>query len=249
MYHKLSGMTGTALTESEEFNQIYHTDVLAIPTNVPVIRQDRPDQIYKNTAAKYSAIIREVERIHATGQPILIGTRSIEHNQIISNFLRRKKIEHQVLNAKNHEKEAFIIADAGKDGAITVATNIAGRGVDIVLGGAKPELKDFRKSRLTKKKSSVPVAFKDLDLPSSINPANYQLKEYAQALKDWQQAHEKVVAVGGLAIIGTERHESRRIDNQLRGRAGRQGDPGSSQFFVSLDDEIMRILVANKLLN
>lgn len=241
MYHKLSGMTGTALTESEEFNQIYHTDVLAIPTNEPVIRQDRPDQIYKNTAAKYSALVKEVERIHEAGQPILIGTRSIEHNQIIANFLRRKKIEHQVLNAKNHEKEAFIIADAGKENAITVATNIAGRGVDIVLGGAKPELKDFRQSRLSKKKSKIPAAFKDLDLPSSINPANYNLKEYAQALKDWQEAHEKVVGVGGLAIIGTERHESRRIDNQLRGRAGRQGDPGSSQFFVSLDDEIMRI--------
>jgi preprotein translocase subunit SecA len=241
MYHKLSGMTGTALTESEEFNQIYHTDVLAIPTNEPVIREDRPDQIYKNTAAKYSAIVKEVERIHETGQPILIGTRSIEHNQIISNFLRRKKIEHQVLNAKNHEKEAFIIADAGKEGAITVATNIAGRGVDIVLGGAKPELKDYRKSRLSKKQGKVPATLKDLDLPSSINPANYKLKEYAQALKDWQKAHEKVVEVGGLAIIGTERHESRRIDNQLRGRAGRQGDPGSSQFFVSLDDEIMRI--------
>lgn len=241
MYQKLSGMTGTALTESEEFNQIYHTDVLAIPTNETVIRQDRPDQIYKNTAAKYSAIVKEVERIHETGQPILLGTRSIEHNQIIANFLRRKKIEHQVLNAKNHEKEAFIIADAGKEGAITVATNIAGRGVDIVLGGAKPELKDFRKSQLSKKKSKIPAAFRDLDLPSSINPANYKLKEYAQALKDWKQAHKKVVEVGGLAIVGTERHESRRIDNQLRGRAGRQGDPGSSQFFVSLDDEIMRI--------
>lgn len=241
MYQKLSGMTGTALTESEEFNQIYHTDVLAIPTNETVIRQDRPDQIYKNTAAKYSAIVKEVERIHETGQPILLGTRSIEHNQIIANFLRRKKIEHQVLNAKNHEKEAFIIADAGKEGAITVATNIAGRGVDIVLGGAKPELKDFRKSQLSKKKSKIPAAFRDLDLPSSINSANYKLKEYAQALKDWKQAHKKVVEVGGLAIVGTERHESRRIDNQLRGRAGRQGDPGSSQFFVSLDDEIMRI--------
>ena len=241
MYQKLSGMTGTALTESEEFNQIYHTDVLAIPTNETVIRQDRPDQIYKNTAAKYSAIVKEVERIHETGQPILLGTRSIEHNQIIANFLRRKKIEHQVLNAKNHEKEAFIIADAGKEGAITVAPNITGRGVDIVLGGAKPELKDFRKSQLSKKKSKIPAAFRDLDLPSSINPANYKLKEYAQALKDWKQAHKKVVEVGGLAIVGTERHESRRIDNQLRGRAGRQGDPGSSQFFVSLDDEIMRI--------
>ena len=241
MYLKLSGMTGTALTESAEFNQIYHTDVLAIPTNEPVIRQDRPDQIYKNTAAKYSAIVKEVERLNELGQPILLGTRSIEHNQIISNFLRRKKIPHQVLNAKNHEKEAFIIADAGKIGAITVATNIAGRGVDIVLGGAKPELKDYRKSHLTKKKTKIPAAFKNLDLPSSINPANYKLKEYAQALKDWQKAHEQVVATGGLAIVGTERHESRRIDNQLRGRSGRQGDPGSSQFFVSLDDEIMRI--------
>ncbi|NLG06286.1 MAG: preprotein translocase subunit SecA [Candidatus Pacebacteria bacterium] len=241
MYQKLSGMTGTALTESEEFNQIYHTDVLAIPTNEEVIRQDRPDQIYKNTAAKYSAIVKEVERLHETGQPILLGTRSIEHNQIISNFLRRKKIDHQLLNAKNHEREAFIIADAGKKGAITVATNIAGRGVDIVLGGAKPELKNYRKAQLSKKKSKIPAAYKDLDLPSLINPANYKLKEYAQAMQDWQEAHQEVVEVGGLAIIGTERHESRRIDNQLRGRSGRQGDPGSSQFFVSLDDEIMRI--------
>lgn len=241
MYQKLSGMTGTALTESEEFNQIYHTDVLAIPTNETVVRQDRPDQIYKNTAAKYSAIVKEVERLHETGQPILLGTRSIEHNQIISNFLRRKKIEHQLLNAKNHEREAFIIADAGKKGAITVATNIAGRGVDIVLGGAKPELKNYRKAQLSKKKSKIPAAYKDLDLPSLINPANYKLKEYTQAMQDWQEAHQQVVGVGGLAIIGTERHESRRIDNQLRGRSGRQGDPGSSQFFVSLDDEIMRI--------
>ncbi len=241
MYQKLSGMTGTALTESEEFNQIYHTDVLAIPTNEVVIRQDRPDQIYKNTAAKYSAIVKEVERLHDLGQPILLGTRSIEHNQIISNFLRRKKIDHQLLNAKNHEREAFIIADAGKKGAITVATNIAGRGVDIVLGGAKPELKNYRKAQLTKKKSKIPAAYKDLDLPSLINPANYKLKEYAQAMKEWQEAHQQVIEVGGLAIIGTERHESRRIDNQLRGRSGRQGDPGSSQFFVSLDDEIMRI--------
>ena len=241
MYQKLSGMTGTALTESEEFNQIYHTDVLAIPTNEVVIRQDRPDQIYKNTAAKYSAIVKEVERLHELGQPILLGTRSIEHNQIISNFLRRKKIDHQLLNAKNHEREAFIIADAGKKGAITVATNIAGRGVDIVLGGAKPELKNYRKAQLTKKKSKIPAAYKDLDLPSLINPANYKLKEYAQAMQEWQEAHQQVIEVGGLAIIGTERHESRRIDNQLRGRSGRQGDPGSSQFFVSLDDEIMRI--------
>ena len=241
MYHKLSGMTGTALTESEEFNQIYQTDVLGIPTNKPVVRIDSSDKVYKNTAAKYSAIVRRVEEINQLGRPILIGTRSIEHNQIISNFLKRKKITHQLLNAKNHEKEAFIIADAGKEGAITVATNIAGRGVDIVLGGAKPELKDYRKTKKSKKQGKLKAEFKNLGLPSSINPDNYKLADYARALKEWQEAHNRVVELGGLAIVATERHESRRIDNQLRGRSGRQGDPGSSEFFVSLDDEIMRI--------
>jgi preprotein translocase subunit SecA len=241
MFDKLSGMTGTAVTEAEEFNQIYHVDVLAIPTNKAVIREDKADLVYKNTAAKYSAIVKEIERIHQTGRPILVGTRSIEHNQIIANFLKRKKITHQVLNAKNHEKEAFIIADAGRSGAITVATNIAGRGVDIVLGGAKPELKDYRKKTKAKKKEKVAKEFSHLNLPASINPANYKLKEYAKALEKWQKDHDEVVAAGGLAIIATERHESRRIDNQLRGRSGRQGDPGSSQFFVALDDEIMRV--------
>ncbi len=241
MYEKLSGLTGTAITESEEFNQIYKVDVLAIPTNTTVVRQDLPDQVYKNTAVKYSAIVRTVEEIHATGRPVLIGTRSIEHNQIIANFLKRKNIPHQLLNAKNHEKEAFIIADAGRKGAITVATNIAGRGVDIVLGGAKPELKDFLKKERSKKKLVLPKKYEDLGLPTSINPANYDLDAYASALQNWQKDHDEVVAVGGLAIVATERHESRRIDNQLRGRAGRQGDPGSSQFFVALDDEIMRI--------
>lgn len=241
MYHKLSGMTGTAATEAEEFNKIYATDVLVIPTHRPVVREDVIDAVYKTTAAKYSAIVKQVEEMHQSGRPILIGTRSIEHNQIIANFLRRKGIEHQVLNAKNHEKEAFIIADAGKQGAITVATNIAGRGVDIVLGGAKPELKDYRKKVLTKEKASLPAEYKNLGLPSTINPANYKLAEYKKALEKWQKAHDAVVAAGGLAIIATERHESRRIDNQLRGRAGRQGDPGMSQFFVALDDDIMRI--------
>ncbi|GIK83709.1 MAG: protein translocase subunit SecA [Patescibacteria group bacterium] len=245
MYQKLSGMTGTAITEAEEFEKIYGLSVLAIPTNVTVIREDKSDVVYKNTAGKYSAIVHEVERIHETGQPIMIGTKSIEHNQIISNFLKRKKIEHQVLNAKNHEKEAFIIADAGRKGAITVATNIAGRGVDIVLGGAKPELKDFRKTTLTKtpalKEDWQKAADLGLSLPPSVNPKNYKLKEYAKALETWKNEHEAVVAAGGLYILGTERHESRRIDNQLRGRSGRQGDPGSSQFFVSLEDEIMRI--------
>lgn len=241
MYQKLSGMTGTALTEAEEFNQIYHVDVLAIPTNSKLVRQDLPDQVYKNTAAKYSAIVREVEEIHQTGRPILIGTRSIEHNQIVANFLKRKNIPHQLLNAKNHEKEAFIIADAGRRGAITVATNIAGRGVDIVLGGAKPELKDFLKKERSKKKTVLAKKYEKLGLPTSINPANYDLDAYATALEKWQTDHDDVVSVGGLAIVATERHESRRIDNQLRGRSGRQGDPGTSQFFVSLDDEIMRI--------
>jgi preprotein translocase subunit SecA len=241
MYQKLSGMTGTALTEAEEFNQIYHVDVLAIPTNQPVVRQDLPDQVYKNTAAKYSSIVKAVEEIHAAGRPVLIGTRSIEHNQIVANFLKRKNITHQVLNAKNHEKEAFIIADAGRRGAITVATNIAGRGVDIVLGGAKPELKDFLKEERSKKRVVLAKKYEKLGLPTSINPANYDLDAYATALEKWQADHDDVVSVGGLAIVATERHESRRIDNQLRGRSGRQGDPGTSQFFVALDDEIMRI--------
>ncbi len=218
MYHKLSGMTGTAATEAEEFDKIYHTAVLVVPTHRPVSRQDQPDQVYKTQAAKYSAIAKEVEHVHESGRPILLGTRSIEQNQVISNFLKRKKIAHNILNAKNHEKEAFIIADAGKKGAITVATNIAGRGVDIVLGGAKPELKDFRKEN-----------------------KKYDTKAYDKAVVSWQKDHDEVVKVGGLHIVGTERHESRRIDNQLRGRAGRQGDPGSTQFFLSLEDEIMRI--------
>ncbi|HYD35658.1 MAG TPA: preprotein translocase subunit SecA [Vitreimonas sp.] len=246
LYTKLSGMTGTAVTEAEEFKKIYDMNVLPIPTNVPVVRHDGTDQVYKTTAAKYSAIVREVEVVHAEGRPILIGTRSIDHNQIISNFLKRKNIPHQVLNAKNNEQEAFIIADAGKRGSITVATNIAGRGVDIVLGGSKPELKDYRKQKKASDKASAKTATKntlveELRLPPSVNPDNYKLKEYAAALKKWQAAHDEVVSLGGLHIIGTERHESRRIDNQLRGRAGRQGDPGSSQFFVSLEDDIMRI--------
>ena len=212
LYEKLAGMSGTAVTEAEELNKIYNVDVIAIPTNKPIQRIDFPDVVYKTTRAKYSAILREIEEIHATKRPILIGTRSIDQNQIISKLLTKNKIKHQLLNAKNHEREAFIIAEAGKPGAITVATNIAGRGVDIVLGGAKPERRNFKSE-----------------------------KEFLKAVEENQAAHNQVVAAGGLHIIGTERHESRRIDNQLRGRAGRQGDPGSSRFFVSLEDEIMRI--------
>ncbi len=240
LYHKLSGMTGTAMTEAEEFKKIYNMDVLPIPTHLPALRQDKVDQVYKNTAAKYSAIVREVEAVHALHRPMLIGTRSIEHNQIISSFLKRKGIEHQVLNAKNNEREAFIIADAGKKDAITVATNIAGRGVDIVLGGAKPELKEYRRDKASSAKVDAAL-LAELKLPPSVDPQKYKLKEYATALRAWQKNHDEVVSSGGLHIIGTERHESRRIDNQLRGRAARQGDPGSTQFFVALEDEIMRI--------
>ncbi len=216
MYTKLAGMTGTAATEGEEFRKIYNLEVVIIPTHRDVSRIDNHDVIYKTTRAKYTAIANLVETLRAKKQPVLIGTTSIQKNEIIAQLLTRKKIPHQVLNAKNHEKEANIIAQAGLPGAVTVATNIAGRGVDIVLGGAKP------------------------NLPSDSTSAKAK-QAYKKSLDAWQKAHDQVLKSGGLYIIGTERHESRRIDNQLRGRSGRQGDPGASQFFVSLDDEIMRI--------
>jgi preprotein translocase subunit SecA len=212
MYEKLSGMTGTAATEAEEFQFIYKLVVVIVPTNRPITRKDNPDMVYKTTRAKYAAIAEEIRQLHEKGQPILVGTTSIEKNDIISNLLKRKKIPHNVLNAKNHLKEAMIIADAGKVGGVTIATNIAGRGVDIVLGGAKPD----------------ETAFK-------------QKKAYEKELEKWQEQHEKVKELGGLYVIGTERHESRRIDNQLRGRSGRQGDAGESRFYVALDDDIMRL--------
>lgn len=203
MYEKLAGMTGTAVTEAEEFNKIYKLDVVVIPTNNPVARKDYSDAVYKTTAAKLTAVVEEIVSVHKTGQPILVGTTSIEKNEILSQLLKRRGVVHEMLNAKNHLKEAEIIAKAGEKGAVTVATNMAGRGVDIVLGG------------------TIDDSIKDK--------------------KKWQIQHDEVVRLGGLYIIGTERHESRRIDNQLRGRAGRQGDPGTSKFFVSLDDEIMRL--------
>lgn len=207
MYQHLSGMTGTASTEGEEFKKIYNLDVTIIPTHRDVKRIDHPDLIYKTTRAKYAAIAKAVEELHAKGTPVLIGTKSIDNNQIISKYLKRKNLPHNVLNAKNHDQEAKIISDAGRYGAITVATNIAGRGVDIVLGGSK----------------------------------------VGRENKDWQKEHEAVVDVGGLHVLGTERHDSRRIDNQLRGRSGRQGDPGSSRFYVSLEDDLMRIFGGDKI--
>jgi len=218
MYEKLAGMTGTAATEAEEFKKIYNLEVVIIPTHRPMVRRDLPDVVYKTTNAKYAALSEEIATAHRHGQPTLVGTTSIEKNEIVSELLKRKGIPHQILNAKNHEKEAQIISEAGRLGAVTIATNIAGRGVDIVLGGTPPPNPKFvlGQEKLTD-------------------------KQYAKAFSDWQKAHDDVVAAGGLYVIGTERHESRRIDNQLRGRSGRQGDPGASKFYLALDDEIMRI--------
>ncbi|OGM75936.1 preprotein translocase subunit SecA [Candidatus Woesebacteria bacterium RIFOXYB1_FULL_42_36] len=214
MYEHLSGMTGTASTEAEEFRKIYKLDVIAVPTNQPMVRKDHGDMIYKTLRGKYGAIVAEIGECYKKGQPVLVGTTSIEKNEIISEYLKRKKIPHNVLNAKNHEREAEIIAEAGKIGGVTVATNMAGRGVDIVLGGAQPD----RKAGVS-------------------NDQFVKSKEY----KKWEETHEKVVKAGGLHVIGTERHEARRVDNQLRGRSGRQGDPGSSRFYLSMEDDLMRI--------
>ena len=214
MYEHLSGMTGTAVTEAEEFHKIYKLDVVSIPTNNPMVRLDKADIIYKNLRSKYGAIVNEIEDLHKKGQPVLVGTTSIEKNEIVSDLLKRKRIPHLTLNAKNHEKEASTIADAGKKGAVTVATNMAGRGVDIELGGTKPRRKVGQKR---------------------------EVYEGSVEYKKWKQDHDAVVASGGLVVIGTERHESRRIDNQLRGRAGRQGDNGASRFYLSLEDDLMRI--------
>ncbi len=200
MYGKLAGMTGTAVTEAEEFHKIYELEVVVVPTNEPMIRIDLPDQIYKDEKTKFNAVVREIEQLHKEEKPVLVGTVSIERSEYLNDLLKKRGIPCEVLNAKLHEKEAGIIAQAGRPGAVTVATNMAGRGVDIILGG---------------------------------NPAG-------RSEKEWQQEHEKVVGLGGLHIVGTERHEARRIDNQLRGRAGRQGDPGSSRFYVSLEDDVVR---------
>jgi preprotein translocase subunit SecA len=213
MYQVLAGMTGTAATEAEEFHKIYDLEVVVVPTNEPMIRKNHPDVVYKTArAAKYAAVVREIEECHRKGQPVLVGTTSIEKNEIIDKFLKKKGIPHNILNAKQHEKEALVIAEAGSKGAVTVATNMAGRGVDIVLGGKRLE----------------PWEVEDK-------------KEWKKLEKEWKEKHEEIIKLGGLHVIGTERHESRRIDNQLRGRSGRQGDPGSSRFFVSLEDDIMRI--------
>ena len=250
LYRKLSGMTGTALTEEEEFATIYKLDVVEIPTNKPVIRIDHPDVVYKNEAGKFRAIVQQVKACHEKGQPVLVGTISIEKSELLSKLLKREGIPHNVLNAKHHEQEAQIVAQAGKFGAVTIATNMAGRGTDIMLGGnadflAKAEL---AKSDLPEELLQEADSFAETSDPQILEVrAKYEelLKKYKASIAD---EAEKVRAAGGLFIIGTERHESRRIDNQLRGRSGRQGDPGESRFYLSLTDDLMRLFSTDRVM-
>ncbi len=232
MYKKLAGMTGTALTEEAEFKEIYGMGVLAIPTHKPMIRKDNPDVVYKTAKEKYIAVADEVAEVHKTGQPILIGTASIEHSEKVSKLLRARGVPHNVLNAKVHEKEATIVAQAGRLGAVTVATNMAGRGTDIMLGGNPKILADTDLAKEDKTRESAPDEYKSL------------LEKYTLICSD---EHDKVLAAGGLRIIGTERHESRRIDNQLRGRSGRQGDPGESRFYLALEDDLIRLFGGDRI--
>ncbi len=243
MYDKLSGMTGTAKTEEDEFRDIYNMDVVVIPTNKPIVRKDLQDSIYQTENGKYKAIANRVEEVHKTGQPVLVGTISIEKSELISDLLNKKGIEHNVLNAKQHEREAEIVAQAGRKGAVTIATNMAGRGTDILLGG-NPDFdarKEMRKNGYTDEQINFATGFAKSDDPELIKGRD-AYNEYHQKFKEeHDKEHDEVVELGGLCIIGTERHESRRIDNQLRGRAGRQGDPGTTQFFISLQDDLMRL--------
>ncbi len=242
MYRKLAGMTGTAMTEEDELRHIYGLDVVAIPTNKPMIRQDLDDVVYKTEQGKFHAVVEEIVERHATGQPLLVGTISIEKSEMLSRMLKKRGVPHQVLNAKYHEKEAEIVAQAGRYGAVTISTNMAGRGTDILLGG-NPEF--LARAEILKRGVSREQLVAALDYGQADAEAAEVRAQYQQVLAEMEQMcaqeREKVLAVGGLHVIGTERHESRRIDNQLRGRAGRQGDPGSSQFFVSLEDDLMRL--------
>ena len=243
MYRKLSGMTGTALTEEDEFRTIYSLDVISVPTNQPMVRSDRPDAIYKTQNGKYKSLLDIVREIHATGQPILIGTVSVERSEMISELFRRNGITHNVLNAKQHEREAEIVAQAGRLGSVTIATNMAGRGTDILLGG-NPEYmtkQELRKLGFDEELIEASTAHNETDDVQVLDIRRRFAETNAIHLRETVAEHEQVVAAGGLAIIGTERHESRRIDNQLRGRSGRQGDPGSSQFFLSLEDDLLRL--------
>ena len=249
LYKKLSGMTGTAMTEETEFNEIYRLDVVEIPTNKPIQRKDLPDLVYKTEKAKFNAVIDDIVEHHEKGQPVLVGTISIEKSEQLSSMLKRRGIRHEVLNAKYHEKEAQIIAQAGKKGAVTIATNMAGRGTDIMLGGnAEYMAKDeMRRMQYSEELISEATAFGDTD-NEEILDARRTFSELEKKYKDEIRPEaDEVRACGGLYIIGTERHESRRIDNQLRGRSGRQGDPGSSRFYISLEDDLMRLFGGDRI--
>ncbi len=243
MYDKLSGMTGTAMTEEAEFEEIYNLDVISIPTNKPMIRKDQNDVIYKNENAKFNAIVQSIKESHEKGQPVLVGTISIEKSEKLSRILKKEGIKHEVLNAKSHEKEAEIVAQAGKFGAVTIATNMAGRGTDIMLGGnseylAKQEMKKNKVPENLIEEANTYYETDEQDILRAREEFQKLEKKYDDEIKEEK---EKVIAAGGLKIIGTERHESRRIDNQLRGRSGRQGDPGESKFYIGLDDDLMKI--------
>ena len=251
MYDKLSGMTGTAMTEEDEFEEIYKLDVIEIPTNKPVQRVDHPDTIYKNENAKFRAVIEDIKESHKKGQPVLVGTVSIEKSEKLSKLLSKEGIKHEVLNAKFHEKEAQIVAQAGKFGAVTIATNMAGRGTDIMLGGNSEFLakQEMAKLRYSPELIEQSTAFNETD-DQEILEARKKYKELEEKFdKEIKEEKEKVINAGGLKIIGTERHESRRIDNQLRGRSGRQGDPGESKFYIGLDDDLMKIFGGDMITN
>ena len=243
LYRKLSGMTGTALTEEEEFATIYALDIIEIPTNRPIARIDNEDSVYKTENGKYRAVIQQVKACHAKGQPVLVGTVSIEKNELLGKMLTREGIRHNLLNAKNHEREAEIVAQAGQFGAVTVATNMAGRGTDIMLGGNAEYMakNDLRKAGLTDELIAEATGYAETDNQEILDARKLFAEKLAQHKAEISGEADKVRAAGGLFIIGTERHESRRIDNQLRGRAGRQGDPGETRFYISLEDDLMRL--------
>ena len=251
MYNKLAGMTGTAMTEEAEFEEIYNLDIVSIPTNKPMIRKDNNDIIYKNQAAKFRAVVKDIKQSNEKGQPVLVGTVSIENSEKLSDILKKEGIKHEILNAKYHEKEAAIIAQAGKYGAVTIATNMAGRGTDIILGGntefmAKQEM---RKQGHSEELIEQSTAHNETDNQDVLNARNVFSELEKKFQEQIQEEKEKVIAAGGLKILGTERHESRRIDNQLRGRSGRQGDIGESRFYIALDDDLMKIFGGDMITN
>ena len=251
LYRKLSGMTGTALTEEEEFGTIYSLDIIEIPTNRPIARIDNEDSVYKTENGKYRAVIRQVKECHAKGQPVLVGTVSIEKNELLGKLLTREGIKHNLLNAKNHEKEAEIVAQAGQFGAVTVATNMAGRGTDIMLGGNAEYMakNDLRKAGLTDEMIAEATGYAETDNQEILDARRLFAEKLAQHKAEIAGEADRVRQAGGLFIIGTERHDSRRIDNQLRGRAGRQGDPGETRFYISLEDDLMRLFGGERVTN